>query len=145
MPEHNSESAHRSHGGRDSYSDHGTHGSCSFAALKRDLLEECPLDEREHRDVVLAAIEQKLARQGERSAQAHRNRARQFMPFAALKGYADMVQQQAEKETLSSKPHFPRSPIAMPKEPDSQKTGSQNGRSNDRRKGQSKGPAPSSR
>lgn len=145
MPEHNSESAHGSHGGRGSYNDHGAHGGCSFVALKRDLLKECPLNEKEHRALILDAIERKLARQGQRSAQAHHNRARQFMPFAALKGYADMVQQQAEKETLSSKPHFPRSPIAMPKEPDSQKTGSQNGWSNDRRKGQSKGPAPSSR
>lgn len=139
MPEHNSESTHGSHG------THGTHGSRSFTALKRDLLEECPLDEREHRDVVLAAIEQKLARQGGRSAQAHRNRARQFMPFAALKGYADMVQQQAEKETLSPEPHFPRSPIAMPKEPSSQKARSQNGRSSDQSKDRSEGPTASPR
>lgn len=138
MPEHNSKNSHNNH------NSHSGHSSRSFAALKRDLLEECPLDEKEHRTLILDAIERKLVRQGQRTARSHHNRARQFMPFAALKGYADMVQQQAEKETLSSKPHFPRSPIAMPKEPDSQKTGSQNGRSNDRRKGQSKGPAPSS-
>lgn len=145
MPEHNSESTHGTHGGCGTHDTHGTHGGRSFAALKHDLLEECPLDEREHRDVVLAAIEQKIARQGGRNAQAHRNRARQFMPFAALKGYADMVQQQAEKETLSPEPHFPRSPIALPKEPGSQKTSSQNGRSSDQGKDRSEGPAASPR
>ncbi|MEF2655557.1 MAG: hypothetical protein U0M72_03865 [Eggerthellaceae bacterium] len=141
MPEHNNENGHNSHSG---HGGHGSHGRCSFAALKRDLLEECPLDEKEHRTLILDAIERKLARQGQRTARAHRNRARQFMPFAALKGYADMVQQQAEKETLSPKPHFPRSPIELPKEPGSQKTGSQNKRSSDQDTDQSKGPVPSS-
>ena len=142
MPEHNSESVHGSHGTHGNYNGHSTHGSRSFAALKRDLLEECPLDEREHRDVVLAAIEQKLARQGGRNAQAHRNRARQFMPFAALKGYADMVQQQAEKETLSPEPHFPRSPIALPKEPGSKRPDPRTDETAIRAKTEAKDPQP---
>lgn len=53
--------------------------------------------EREYRANVLLAIEQKAETYGTHQAQPHDSRARQFMPFAALKGYADMVQQEEDK------------------------------------------------
>ena len=65
--------------------------------LKRELLSAKDPQEREYRANVLLAIEQKVETYGAHQAQPHDSRARQFMPFAALKGYADMVQQEEGK------------------------------------------------
>lgn len=65
--------------------------------LKQELLSVKDPQEREYRTNVLLAIEQKVETYGTHQAQPHDSRARQFMPFAALKGYADMVQQEEGK------------------------------------------------
>ena len=65
--------------------------------LKQELLSVKDPQEREYRANVLLAIEQKAETYGTHQAQPHDSRARQFMPFAALKGYADMVQQEEGK------------------------------------------------
>ncbi|MEE0343965.1 MAG: hypothetical protein UDM08_04145 [Eggerthellaceae bacterium] len=65
--------------------------------LKQELLSVKDPQEREYRANVLLAIEQKAETYGTHQAQPHGSRARQFMPFAALKGYADMVQQEEGK------------------------------------------------
>jgi len=65
--------------------------------LKQELLSVKDPQEREYRTNVLLAIEQKVEIYGTHQAQPHDSRARQFMPFAALKGYADMVQQEEGK------------------------------------------------
>lgn len=44
-----------------------------------------------HQVSVLKAIEARIAADGVHVAQPHADRARQFMPFAALKGYEDLV------------------------------------------------------
>lgn len=65
--------------------------------LKQELLSVKDPQEREYRTNALLAIEQKVEIYGTHQAQPHDSRARQFMPFAALKGYADMVQQEEGK------------------------------------------------
>lgn len=65
--------------------------------LKQELLSVKDPQEREYRTNVLLAIEQKVETYGTHQAQPHDSRARQFMPFAALKGYADMVQQEEDR------------------------------------------------
>lgn len=65
--------------------------------LKQELLSVKDPQEREYRANVLLAIEQKAETYGTHQAQPHDSRARQFVPFAALKGYADMVQQEEGK------------------------------------------------
>lgn len=65
--------------------------------LKQELLSVKDPQEREYRTNVLLTIEQKVETYGTHQAQPHDSRARQFMPFAALKGYADMVQQEEGK------------------------------------------------
>lgn len=65
--------------------------------LKQELLSVKDPQEREYRANILLAIEQKVETYGTHQAQPHDSRARQFMPFAALKGYADMVQQEEGK------------------------------------------------
>lgn len=65
--------------------------------LKQELLSVKDPQEREYRTNVLLAIEQKVETYGTHQVQPHDSRARQFMPFAALKGYADMVQQEEGK------------------------------------------------
>lgn len=65
--------------------------------LKQELLSVKDPQEREYRTNVLLAIKQKVETYGTHQAQPHDSRARQFMPFAALKGYADMVQQEEGK------------------------------------------------
>lgn len=47
--------------------------------------------EQAYRRSVLRDIEQRIALHGEHQARSHADRARQFMPFAALKGYEDMA------------------------------------------------------
>lgn len=69
------------------------------AAIEAELaripsLDEWPgLDtrERERRDRVLADIRQRVAEHGPHHAVAAPERGRLFMPFAALKGYDDLV------------------------------------------------------
>lgn len=65
--------------------------------LKQELLCVNSPQEKEYRANILAAIERNVEKYGSHTAQPHDNRARQFMPFAALKGYTDMVQQEENK------------------------------------------------
>lgn len=65
----------------------------NFPELKDVLLSVKDPCEKERRKIILESIERKLATQGAHRARPGSNRARQFMPFAALKGYSDMVQQ----------------------------------------------------
>lgn len=52
--------------------------------------------ERAYRQSVLRDIERRVALRGEHRAQPHADRARQFMPFAALKGYTDMAHEREQ-------------------------------------------------
>lgn len=54
--------------------------------------------ERERRAAVLRDIAERVSRDGEHVARAHPDRARQFMPFAALKGYGELVRSQERTE-----------------------------------------------
>ena len=65
--------------------------------LRQELLSVKDPQEREYRANILLAIERKVETYGTHQAQPHDSRARQFMPFAALKGYADMVQQEEDR------------------------------------------------
>ena len=65
--------------------------------LKQNLLSVSDPQELEYRTKILSAIERNMQKNGCHAAQPHDSRARQFMPFAALKGYADMVQQEEDK------------------------------------------------
>lgn len=49
--------------------------------------------ERERRSVALRAIEQRVRASGPHVARAYPERARQFMPFAALKGYQELTRE----------------------------------------------------
>jgi predicted Fe-S protein YdhL (DUF1289 family) len=49
--------------------------------------------EGRHRAAVLAALAEREEREGAHVARAHPDRARQFMPFAALKGYRELIEQ----------------------------------------------------
>lgn len=51
-------------------------------------------EEKEYRRAVLEAIERSIQEKGEHVAHDHPERARQFMPFAALKGYEDLLEQE---------------------------------------------------
>lgn len=51
--------------------------------------------ERAYREAKLREIERRIAADGPHAARAHALRARQFMPFAALKGYEELVHEQA--------------------------------------------------
>ena len=57
-------------------------------------------EEKEHRLVVLWAIGEKVRNNGAHEACAYPERARQFMPFAALKGYEELIQQENAKSAL---------------------------------------------
>lgn len=74
-------------------------GKASFLPneLRQELLSMKDPQEREYRANILLAIERKVETYGTHQAQPHDSRARQFMPFAALKGYADMVQQEEDR------------------------------------------------
>lgn len=52
--------------------------------------------ERAYREAMLRDIEHRIRQDGPHVARPHPNRAKQFMPFAALKGYRQLL---AEKET----------------------------------------------
>lgn len=57
------------------------------------LLAVADPQERDYRAATLSNIERSVQKQGPHVSQPHESRARQFMPFAALKGYADMIQE----------------------------------------------------
>lgn len=61
--------------------------------------------ELQHQVAVLQAIEARIAQDGVHVARPHADRARQFMPFAALKGYEELV---AEQEYIA--PHVEENP-----------------------------------
>lgn len=65
--------------------------------LKQEILSVNDPREKEYRITILAAIERNIQTKGAHLTQPHDTRARQFMPFAALKGYADMVQEEKYK------------------------------------------------
>ena len=67
--------------------------------LAEALLQNLSKEEREYRKAILEAIERKVSSEGFHRAVSHPERARQFMPFAALKGYEEMVSQQ---ETINN-------------------------------------------
>lgn len=48
-------------------------------------------EEAAYRRAKLAEIERRIAKHGKHTAQPHADRARQFMPFAALKGYNELA------------------------------------------------------
>ena len=84
--------------------------------------------EHAYRQSVLHDIERRIARYGEHKATPHADRARQFVPFAALKGYEDMAHSRelataarheltAEESACSRRPRqaFPKGmPCAWP-------------------------------
>ena len=76
---------------------HSPEGSLLPDSLKQELLCVDSPQEKEYRTSILAAIERNVEKYGSYTAQPHDNRARQFMPFAALKGYTDMVQQEENR------------------------------------------------
>lgn len=53
--------------------------------------EGLPIREQERRRAILQGIARRIAREGAHCACPHEARARQFMPFVALRGYSDMV------------------------------------------------------
>ncbi len=57
-----------------------------------------PADEKAYREAKLHEIEHALERDGVHRARAHASRARQFMPFAALKGYHELAHAQEEAD-----------------------------------------------
>lgn len=62
------------------------------ADLVGELLAQAPNgNERERRRLVLQEVEARLRENGPRRAQPGPDRASQFMPFAALKGYNEMI------------------------------------------------------
>lgn len=52
--------------------------------------------ELQYRRAVLASIERRIAEDGPHKARPSPERARQFMPFAALKGYEALVAEREE-------------------------------------------------
>lgn len=55
--------------------------------------------ERQRRQAILRDIRARQAADGIHMARAHPERARQFMPFAALKGYEDLVRRSEDSVT----------------------------------------------
>lgn len=51
-----------------------------------------PKPEKDYRLATLRALERKYVKEGPHEARAHSDRARQFMPFAALKGYEKLIE-----------------------------------------------------
>lgn len=76
---------------------HSPEGSLLPDSLKQELLCVDSPQEKEYRANILAAIERNVEKHSSYTAQPHDNRARQFMPFAAIKGYTDMVQQEENR------------------------------------------------
>lgn len=51
------------------------------------------VEERERRDVILRAIRTRIEEEGPRRATASPDRGRLFMPFAALKGFDEAIEE----------------------------------------------------
>ncbi len=58
--------------------------------------ESLDLFERDRRIALLRDIEERVRQDGTHVARGHDDRARQFMPFAALKGYHDLVREREQ-------------------------------------------------
>lgn len=73
-------------------------------AMRAHLLSDATLssNERDRREVILSDIAKRIQHDGDRVARPHADRARQFMPFAALKGYHDLAH---DREQLTEPPH----------------------------------------
>lgn len=56
--------------------------------------------ERDYRIATLAAIERHVREEGPHEAKPDPRRARQFMPFAALKGYGDLTREREDEAAL---------------------------------------------
>lgn len=69
------------------------HGSPDRAAVPGIPAGLSPQEEARRR-ALLAAIARRVAADGPHTACAHADRARQFMPFAALKGYHELAHDQ---------------------------------------------------
>ena len=53
--------------------------------------------ERDYRAATLAAIDRRVREEGPHVAKPSPHRARQFMPFAALKGYGDLTREREDE------------------------------------------------
>lgn len=64
-----------------------------LASLREDIRNDGALgaSEQARRESILDDIARRIELEGEHRAQAHATRARQFMPFAALKGYHELA------------------------------------------------------
>lgn len=72
-------------------------GSCSF------IQQPLSTQEQRYRKSKLREIEARVQQNGPHIARAHPDRARQFMPFAALKGHQTLIRQkEAEAVRRSS-------------------------------------------
>lgn len=66
--------------------------------LRADLLDAAPdACERERRRIILDDIEARIREDGPRQARPSPDRAHQFMPFSALKGYRELIRQEEAK------------------------------------------------
>lgn len=66
--------------------------------LRDDLLAAAPdACERERRRIILDDIEARIREDGPRQARPSPDRAHQFMPFSALKGYRELIRQEEAK------------------------------------------------
>lgn len=72
---------------------HSPHPDDSTSAYlpQLDCWQGLSAQEREYRSIKLVELERRLQADGPHQAQAHPQRARQFMPFAALKGYHELA------------------------------------------------------
>ncbi len=69
-------------------------GKIDFAQERWAVMKTSKLSkpEKDYRLATLRALERKYAKEGPHEARAHSDRARQFMPFAALKGYEKLIE-----------------------------------------------------
>ncbi|MFD0703504.1 YolD-like family protein [Slackia equolifaciens] len=66
--------------------------------------------ERAYREAVMRDIKRSVAKYGRHVARPHADRARQFMPFAALKGYHELAHSQ--EATRIPRPELPEERLA---------------------------------
>lgn len=76
-----------------------------WAVMKADGLSK---PEKDYRLATLRAIERKVARDGPHRAKPHEDRARQFMPFAALKGYEKLIEEETHLATKGEGTPLPK-------------------------------------
>ncbi|MBQ3106857.1 MAG: hypothetical protein IJC51_05270 [Eggerthellaceae bacterium] len=72
--------------------------------------------ERAYRAAKLREINERVLRDGPHQARPHADRARQFMPFSALKGYHELARsmEHVERSPIPSTDHYdPSSPSAL--------------------------------